>query len=132
MELLILKGKACCLDQLQSIQPEDLNVTISPDSQSCPTDSKFMDNFGIKRTCGTDNLFVIIDPVWVATVGDPSAVYITEEEVIGCVWLRLVQSNVMWFEAPESKSHLPFRIPGRVALEEETLPVLGRVCRIMF
>jgi len=79
-----LLSKACCLDQLQSIQPEDLNVTISPDSQSCPTDSKFMDNFGIKRTFGTDHLFVIIDPVWVATVGDPSAVYITEGEVIGC------------------------------------------------
>lgn len=112
MELL---SKACCLDQLQSIQPEDLNVTISPDSQSCPTDSKFMDHFGIKRTFGTDHLFVIIDPVWVATVGDPSVVYITEGEVIGCVWLRLVQSNVIWFEAPESKSPLPFRIPGRVA-----------------
>lgn len=65
------------------------------------TKRKFLsDRRGTWKTLGTERQPVVMDPIWLTVIGDPSAVWM-EKGIDESNWLK--EWDVMWWDAPESK-----------------------------
>ena len=92
------------VNESYTITPVLEKLRTKPRSHNCPTESKFIDSLGTRYVSEIDKWGVLMEPKWLISMRDPSAVWIGESMETLCLVEKEDELEDMWLQQAESKS----------------------------